>query len=202
MRSSNRQPANGADLFGVNVQALTTMRAYAAHRGVNASSVLRAIRSGRLSRSIVRDVKGLPRIADVDLADQEWAANTDLSRAPGYVKARADGREFDPGAPDDTAMSLSAASALLQAWKGKLAELEYRRRTADLVDAREIEEKIVEMITRCRAKLLGLPSRMKARVPRLTTADLLKIDSLILVTLEELANWRPAPQVKGTEAHG
>ena len=177
------------------------MRQYARHRGVNASSVLRAIRSGRLSRSVVRDVSGIPRIADVDLADQEWAANTDLTRAPGYVKARADGREFDPGAPDDpAAMSLSAASALLQEWKAKLAELEYHQRTAELVDAREIEGKLVEMITRCRTRLLGMPSRMKARVPRLTTADLLKIDSLIRETLEELATtYHVAPEVVASD---
>jgi hypothetical protein len=34
-------------------------------------------------------VDGSPKVIDFGLADREWAANTDLSKAPGYVKSRA-----------------------------------------------------------------------------------------------------------------
>jgi hypothetical protein len=49
-----------------------SLRAYARHRGVSAPTVLRAIRRGSLKASLVRDVDGHAKIADVALADSEW----------------------------------------------------------------------------------------------------------------------------------
>lgn len=64
-------------------------RAYARHRGCSAPAVLKAIDRGRLRLSIVIDGDGKAKIADVALADREWAENTDLSRASGEIKERA-----------------------------------------------------------------------------------------------------------------
>jgi hypothetical protein len=72
----------------------TSLRAYAKHREVSAEAVRKAIKSGRLKKAIV-DVRGTPQIADIQLADREWAANTDLSRASDVVKTRAAGG-FEP----------------------------------------------------------------------------------------------------------
>jgi hypothetical protein len=63
-----------------------SLRAYAKRRGVSANAVSRAVRTGRLRASVVQTDDG-PKIVDVELADREWAANTDLSRAPDAVKA-------------------------------------------------------------------------------------------------------------------
>lgn len=74
-------------------QNALSLRGYARHRrkrglaGGHLQAVQRAIASERLNASIVR-VNGQLRIADVDLADREWAANTDLSRAPATVIER------------------------------------------------------------------------------------------------------------------
>ena len=51
-------------------------RAYAKLRGVSAMSVSIAIRDGRLVKSVGRTPAGMPCIADVELANQEWEANT------------------------------------------------------------------------------------------------------------------------------
>lgn len=59
---------------------LTSLRAYARHRGVTLHAVQAAIDSGRLCESVTRDAHGVRKIADVELADREWAANT-LARA-------------------------------------------------------------------------------------------------------------------------
>src|SRR3954470_4357597 len=65
-----------------------SVRAYARHRGSSHQAVLRAIARGRLSAALTT-VDGVTKIADVALADQEWAATTDLSKAPDAVKVRA-----------------------------------------------------------------------------------------------------------------
>lgn len=57
---------------GVNAYRNTvTLRGYARHRGTSATSVHRAVRSGRLSKSVTW-LNRVPQIADVDLADREW----------------------------------------------------------------------------------------------------------------------------------
>lgn len=59
-----------------NERMFMTLTAYAARRGVSPKAVSKAIASGRLSASVTRDQHGQPKIADADLADREWAANT------------------------------------------------------------------------------------------------------------------------------
>lgn len=49
-----------------------------------------AVKKQRLVKSVVW-IDGKPKITDFTLADQEWDANTDLSRAPTYVKERTEG---------------------------------------------------------------------------------------------------------------
>jgi hypothetical protein len=68
-------------------RTLLSLRAYGRHRaalglsGGNAVSVRRAIHRHRLNSSLVY-VGDTPKIADVQLADREWAENTDHLRAP------------------------------------------------------------------------------------------------------------------------
>lgn len=167
-----------------------SVRAYARRRGVSAPAVLNAIKAGRLRASLVSTPGGM-KIADPDLADREWDENTDLSRAPGYVRARAEGRSDEAPAPpssdDEKPMSLLEASALEKQWNARLAELKYHKETQGLVDAAKFKERLVEVHTRARTKLLGLPAKMKTAIPVLTRADLVTVDRLIREALEELS---------------
>ena len=53
------------------------IRAYARHRGVSPTAVSKAIKEGRLKRSVDHDhPRGWPQI-DIAMADQEWDANSD-----------------------------------------------------------------------------------------------------------------------------
>lgn len=76
-----------------------TLTAYAARRGVTKMAVSKAVSSGRLTASVYRDEKGRPWITDPDLADREWAGATDLSKAPGYIRERAEQQRPPPAAP-------------------------------------------------------------------------------------------------------
>ncbi len=84
-------------------------------------------------------------------------------------------------------MSLAEASALEKIWKARLAELDFEERSGKLVPANEVQAKWVELVTLSKTKLLALPSKIKARIPSLTVADVAVIDELIRGALEELA---------------
>jgi hypothetical protein len=186
-----------------------TCAAYARHRGVSAMSVSRAIARGRLSKSVVREANGTPRISNPELADQEWDENTDLSKAPGYVKARADAAAPrlvpvpTPPAPVAPApgeelgeeeeepeggegLKLGLESAREKHWKAKLAELKYREREGELVEAKLVEKKLAGTYAQVRTKLLGVPSRARQLLPHLNAADVGVLEDLVREALEDL----------------
>lgn len=181
------------------------MRAYARHRGTSATAVHRAVEQGRLSKSVVRDAAGkFAGISDAALADQEWAASTDLTKAPTAVLMRAaaavtpGGAEAGdaPPADDGETLNLSSALAKQKHWQAKTAELDYRKRVGELVDAREVETRVVDEYSRCRTKLLGLARKAKASLPHLTREDVTTIDTLVREALEDLAKPNDVEEVQ------
>lgn len=179
------------------------MRAYARHRGISATAVHRAVEQGRLVKSVVRDGAGkFLGISDAALADQEWAASTDLSKASTELLLRtaAEGAGGLPGdAGDGTAvddgetMTLSIALAKEKHWKALTAELDYKKRVGELVDATEVESRIIDEYSRLRTKLLGLARKAKASLPHLTREDVTVIDTLVREALEDLASATDEP---------
>jgi hypothetical protein len=181
---------------------LFSLRAYARHRNVSATAVHRAIESGRLSQCVVRDAAGKFRgITDLELADREWAASTDLTKAPTVVIERAEDPQPTPDVTptDESALEqLGAAVGIVDPerlsplmrqkyWQAKTAELEYKKRIGELVDAKEVEARMVDEYSRCRTKLLGIARKAKAEMPELNHAQVLKIDNLVREALEGLA---------------
>ena len=174
-----------------------SLRAYARRRGTSAPSVLRAIKGGRLSRSLVY-VGGVAQIADPDLADQEWAANTDLTKAPGYVKERAANAvphtetptetPETPVTPSQGSRSTMADAALDEKrWKARLAEQEFLKEAGELVNAKRAVAAFSTQVIEARTKLLAVPSKVKARSPDLTLEELAIIDEEIRRALESIA---------------
>jgi hypothetical protein len=209
------------------------LRAYARHRGTSVQAVLRAIKSGRLKDCLVYDVAGKAKIGDAAIADAEWSANTDLSRAPGYVKERAASppspvkpapavaappAQMAPtgaakpavaGPPDRApapaperplleafdmtkAMTLTDASAREKQFKAGLAELELRQKLGELVDAKEVQDRIANDYTIVRTKLLGVPGKVRTRAPHLSVSDIAIVEAEIREALEQLATETPA----------
>jgi hypothetical protein len=165
-------------LSGAAVTPLS-LRGYAAHRktkrlaGGSLQAVQRAIESGRLRTSVVT-VDGLPRIADPELADREWADNTDQTR-----RARPD----DADAEDSEATEGSFAY-----WKTKKMELDYRRAAAELVNAADMQAAMADAFSTVRTKLLGVPSKAKQRLPHLTLDDLATLEEIVRESLETIAS--------------
>jgi hypothetical protein len=184
---------------------LFSLRAYARHRDVSPTAVHRAIESGRLVKCVVRDAAGKFRgITDLALADREWAESTDLTKAPMSVIVHTEqlgspaatpgpaGADLpEPSAAvleaDSERLSLSTATAREKHWKAKTAELDYKKQIGELVDAKEVEARIVDEYSRVRTKMLGVARKAKAQLPHLTREDVTTIDNLIREVLEDLA---------------
>lgn len=188
------------------VTGMVSLRAYARHRGVSATAVHRAIESGRLSQCVKRAAGGkFIGITDIALADREWTATTDLTKAPTAVIARAEEQQQPAGhihSSDEAteALELSATadtdperlSPLMRQkyWQAKTEEIKYKKSIGELVDAKEVEERMIEEYSRCRTKLLGIARKAKAALPHLAHSDVLAIDNLVREALDGLAGPR------------
>lgn len=155
---------------------LLSVSSYAKHRGDTRQAVEKAIKTGRLQKSLTRDAKGRSWI-NPELADQEWAQNTDYTDAPQRAPEAVES--------DD---SIAGASAREKHWRAKLAELKFKEAAGELVSAKEVERKWSDVLTTVKTRLLGIPTRAKQQCPELTVGTIAKLDDLIRETLQELSN--------------
>lgn len=144
--------------------------------GGDPMAVSRAVKRGRLVHS-VKDGK----IVDAELADREWEENTDLSKAPGYVREKA------AGVQGDSPENMAEASLREKHWKSKLAELKYKQEAGELVIASEVEREWVDILSHVRTRLLAIPTYVKQAAPHLEVADVALIEQHVRDALEELS---------------
>jgi phage terminase Nu1 subunit (DNA packaging protein) len=174
-----------------------SLRAYAKYRkqhglpGGSLQAVQRAIAHERIS-FVIAD--GTKRIPDPEAADREWADNTDLTRAPGYLKEWAEDGAGDDDAEGD-GESLKTASAREKHYKALLARLNYEQRAGELVPRKEMLAVMAAHYSTVRAKLLGLPSKAKQRLPHLTLADLATLDEIVREGLEDVVQALAQPDL-------
>lgn len=155
---------------------LLSIRAYARHRrelglsGGTHRAVQVAIARGRLEES-VQVVDGKPKI-DAVAADQEWNSKTDALRSRGGgnptegkplgsldAPPRIDAREAgDPS----IANQARQAQAFKLTYQAKLAELEYRQKTGELISAKDVELEQVRAARSLRDRIRAIPDRMAA----------------------------------------
>lgn len=137
-----------------------TVAEYARQKGVSHEAVRKAVKVGRLSRSVVFDAKGKPRL-DPALADQEWAANTDNSQQ--RVPAVAPSRQPEPeaqAAPEQRTGTFQQARTLREAYMARLAKLEYEEKSGKLVQADAVKNEAFKTARMVRDNLLNIPDRV------------------------------------------
>lgn len=180
--------------MGDTSQPFISLRAYAKHRGVSAMSVSTAIKVGRLKECVTHDTFGQPKIRDVELADREWAANTNADNVPIHARhVMADGPSaWDAAVPppeheDGEPFDLNGANARAKHWDAELRKLKYEQAAGLLVRASDVEHRMTSVFTECKTKLLAIPSRIKQERPNLTLEDLAAIDVIVREALEGLA---------------
>lgn len=157
---------------------LLSMRGYARWRkgkglpGQTHTAVARAIESGRLQACVVTTVDGgWPKI-DADLADQEWARNTDTlqSRGPSEDEPEDTQGSLFPGAgtkvppaPDAGGQggpSLSRSLQVQALFRARLTQLEYEQRSGKLCNVSEVAAEAFTVGRTVRDTMLLLPDRL------------------------------------------
>ena len=139
----------------------TSANAYAKHRGVSLQAVLKAIREGRLPNSAKQRDSGRWDI-DVDLADREWAINTDSgSGYPAHAKNRqqTDDRPEIIAEPGEQ-ITYAEARAQHERFKARLAELEMEEREGKLTEVELVRKEAFKAARQVRDALLNLPDRV------------------------------------------
>jgi hypothetical protein len=148
-------------------------RGYAQHRkalglpGTTHKAVQRALADGRIHA----DAEGL---IDPGVADREWHANTDASKRPG------------PSGDE----SFEEARRRKEIALANLREDEVRKNRGELVSAANLGNRLRDVFTQCKTKLLGIPVRARQQLPHLSVADVGVLDSLVREALEDLADGR------------
>jgi hypothetical protein len=118
-----------------------TLRGYARHRGVTLRAVQKAIAAGRISAP----VRGSRPMVNVQRADRQWAQRT----RPSAIK----------GSSSD-ALSFSRSRSQREFYNAKLARLEYRRRSGELLEAEAVRKRIASLVGEARDALLNLPDKV------------------------------------------
>jgi hypothetical protein len=165
---------------------MISIRKYAQERGISHVAVLKAIQSGRLVKSIAHDPAGKPKIADPELADREWAANTDqakpLNRISGEPKRRKETATAayeprqgaappaptpQPSAPPASAEpggssgpTYAQSRAIREAYQARLAKLDYEEKAGKLLPADAVRVAMFNAGRKARDMLMALPDRI------------------------------------------
>jgi hypothetical protein len=188
------------------VTGWVSLRAYARHRKCQPAAVSVAAHAGRLVKSVRKDATGRVSAINVEVADQEWAANSDYTdapqrapdsvRTPPPVDSSDPFADLEPGAlaplaGDPTAhagMSLSEASAVEKVWKAKSAEISFREAAGELVDRDDVTNRFTAHVVAIRNKLAGLPTRAKQQLPHLSLSDIAALELIVREALEDAAS--------------
>jgi hypothetical protein len=150
---------------------LITQREYARRRDVSPAAVCKAIKTGRI-RLIYGKI-------DPDLADREWAANTNGGQAlrsaaiaagatiasggaPLGGSGGGDGSEpGPPGAgPPSNGIDYGQQRALHESYRARTAELEFKMRAGEVVDAERVRAIWFNNARRARDMILAIPDRL------------------------------------------
>lgn len=164
---------------------MLSIRKYAESRNISHVAVLKAIKTGRLSKSVTYDNAGKPKISDAAIADTEWEANTDqskpLNRVSGEPKRRKErsAEAFAPHVsvpvpagdasplarpaaetPEPTGPSYAKSRAVREAYQARLAKLDYEARAAKLLPADTVRVTMFNVARKARDMLMALPDRI------------------------------------------
>jgi hypothetical protein len=168
-----------------------TLTAYGKHRGCSTAAVSKAIRTKRLVRSVVV-IEGHPKIADVALADEEWAAKSDRTRRPDYAHSgpSGDGSDAQQAPLEGAGVSFFEAQRLDKIESARRRKLENDEREGHLVDRNVVAKEAFEAERIVREALLNLPARLSGELAAETDAGRvhMRMDAAIREALNAAAD--------------
>ena len=157
--------------------------------GVSAATIREAIKTGRLSESVVM-VGSKAKIADFDQAIAELKANT-RAKSDGHFAPTRDAEGPDSG--DDISFNEARRLREIEVWritktKREIEQLNLSERRGELIDTEEVRQTVLDEYANIRTRFLGLSTRIRQRIQSLSAADLTIIDKLIREALESLSD--------------
>jgi hypothetical protein len=149
----------------MNLQAYADHRKAQGLRGQSHVAVINAIKDGRLSPPAVQR-QGRGWIINAELADAQWAGRTD----PGNEGTKG-GSDLPIGRPSPVATvgnasavkggpPLAISKQVKAAYDAKLAELEYKTKSGELVPVADVKAQAFTLARAVRDGLLALPDRV------------------------------------------
>ena len=142
-----------------------SLRAYAKHRGETLGAVQKALKTGRITALKSGKI-------DPAAADKAWDQGTDPSKQRAKAQKGTSSENF------------AMARAAREAYNAKLAELNFRQRAGQLVDASTVRNRAFEKWRAVRDAILGLSDKIGAELAAET--DVVKIQNLLKLELTRI----------------
>ena len=169
-----------SDTVGLSLTGLSKLL------GVSHVAVVKAVKRGRLSKSIRFNSKGKPEVADVELAKQEWTQNSGraLLTAGALAPVTPPVTAVPPGAA-----SLADAQKMAVEERARKLRLENDARERMLVPAEKVRLEAFEGARIIRDSLLNLPDRLAGELAADTDPAVVwkKLDAAIRQALDSAA---------------
>lgn len=156
----------------MNNTSLISIREYGRRRGCSDTAVRKAIKAGKIVDGVVRDKKGNVLGIDEAVANNEWALNHDPSilrvtqngqSSERFVEASTKAEAPKPlaagGGSVSSDNSLAAAKRARAIYEAKLKELEYKERSGELVDKKEVYKALYGAGQELRQAFQAIPDR-------------------------------------------
>lgn len=173
---------------------IISAKEYAAHRGVSAQAVSKAIKTGRLSAALVVGLGKKPKI-DSEIADREWSSKSDPSKVRelvpeknGNTPAMAFGLphgESESSAP--APIDYQNARASREHYQAEISRLEFEEKIGKLIPSEEVGRKWNALAALVRQKVIAIAHKSKQRIPELSLEQVAILESLAREALEDLA---------------
>ena len=167
-----------------------SLSAYAKHRGLSVQAVSRAAKEGRLEGAIVivKTAAGKPqdKIISLEAGDRAWSSNTQPS-------ADAPATDEEAATPDhliswkEARRRKEIALGQLAAIKVQVDRLDLDVKQGGLIDIDKAREDVQDEYIAVRGKLMGVPKRLRQRIPGFTAEMEELATSLVREALEELS---------------
>lgn len=175
---------------------------------LSGEAIRKAIKTGRIPANLIGEItlgsgRTRPVIKDPEAARAAMDKNTSpnyrqdsaaISRGRAAVGRGVSGIEAQQAAAPvaapaggGSAPSIVQSRAITEAYKARLAKLEYEEKSGKLVNADEVKIRLSGMVSTARSRLLGVPSKAKGRIPHLTVDEIALLDELVREALEDVA---------------
>ena len=151
-----------------------SLREYARLKGLDKESVRLAVHDGRLAKSVTKKESGRYDI-DVELADEEWKANTNPSKQNNTKNKIA------------PPPSMAQARAVREMYAARLTQLEYEERSGLLCKVEDVKLSAFKSARLTRDAMLNIPARVVNEITALIGGlEAAKSHEILLILQREI----------------